>query len=68
MIAWAAEALAASALLMLLVLGGRAVVRRWFGAEVAYLLWALPPLRLLLPTLPSGGEHRRRRSRRRTRG
>jgi bla regulator protein BlaR1 len=54
MIALAVEALVASTALMLLVLALRAPVRRAFGAEMAYLLWLLPVLRLLLPPLPSG--------------
>ncbi|MBW6526046.1 M56 family metallopeptidase [Sphingomonas sp. RHCKR7] len=54
MIAWAMEALLASALLMLAVLALRAPVRRAFGAPVAYALWAIPALRLLLPPLPAG--------------
>ncbi len=49
---WAVEALIASALLMTLVLLARAPVRRAFGPTVAYALWALPVLRLLLPPLP----------------
>ncbi|KQM64919.1 hypothetical protein ASE75_07555 [Sphingomonas sp. Leaf17] len=51
---WAVEALIASALLMALVLLVRAPVRRAFGPAVAYALWALPVLRLLLPPMPSG--------------
>jgi beta-lactamase regulating signal transducer with metallopeptidase domain len=47
-----AEALLASTLLMLLVLGIRRPVARHFGAHAAYALWALPALRLLLPPLP----------------
>ncbi|SEL41442.1 Signal transducer regulating beta-lactamase production, contains metallopeptidase domain [Sphingomonas palmae] len=54
MIALAIEALAASTALMLLVLALRGSVRRAFGAELAYLLWLLPVLRLVLPPLPSG--------------
>lgn len=54
MIALAVEALAASTALMLLVLALRGPVRRAFGAELAYLLWLLPVLRLVLPPLPSG--------------
>jgi beta-lactamase regulating signal transducer with metallopeptidase domain len=53
-IAWAIEALAASTLLMLLVLVVRGPVRRSFGAEVAYALWLLPAMRLFLPPLPLG--------------
>jgi bla regulator protein BlaR1 len=54
MIALAVEALVASTALMLLVLALRGPVRRAFGAELAYLLWLLPVLRLVLPPLPSG--------------
>lgn len=50
---WAIEALAASAVLIALVLLVRGPVRRIFGAPVAYALWALPVLRLLLPPLPA---------------
>lgn len=50
---WAVEALIASALLMALVLALRAPVRRAFGAQAAYALWALPAIRLLLPPLPA---------------
>lgn len=52
MICWIAEALAASAALMLAVLALRGPVRRAFGAELAYALWAIPVLRLLMPPLP----------------
>lgn len=52
MIAWAVEALAASSLLMLLVLVLRGPVRRQFGAQIAYILWVLPVARMLLPPLP----------------
>jgi beta-lactamase regulating signal transducer with metallopeptidase domain len=53
MIALALEALAASTVLMALVLAVRGPARRAFGAELAYALWVLPVLRLLLPPLPS---------------
>ncbi|MDQ2892062.1 MAG: M56 family metallopeptidase, partial [Pseudomonadota bacterium] len=53
LVGWAVEALIASTLLMALVLLLRAFVRRQFGAQIAYALWALPLLRLLLPPLPS---------------
>jgi beta-lactamase regulating signal transducer with metallopeptidase domain len=46
------EALIASALLMVAVLIVRGPVRRAFGPNVAYALWALPALRLVLPPLP----------------
>lgn len=52
MIGWMVEALAASAVLMLAVLALRGPVRRAFGAELAYALWAVPALRLILPPLP----------------
>ena len=51
-VAWGLEALIASTLLMALVMALRASVRRAFGAQIAYALWALPLLRLLLPPLP----------------
>ena len=52
LIPWAIEALIASTLLMLLVLALRGTVRRAFGPDVAYALWLLPVLRLMLPPLP----------------
>ncbi|MDB5709631.1 MAG: hypothetical protein JWL96_1701 [Sphingomonas bacterium] len=52
LIPWAIEALIASTLLMLLVLALRGPVRRAFGPDIAYLLWLLPVLRLMLPPLP----------------
>ncbi len=52
-IAWAIEALVASSLLMAAVLLARGPARRAFGPQVAYALWALPALRLLLPPLPA---------------
>ncbi len=54
LVPWAVEALVASAILIALVLLLRGPVRRSFGAPVAYALWALPVLRLLLPPLPQG--------------
>nr|WP_276046580.1 MULTISPECIES: M56 family metallopeptidase [unclassified Sphingomonas] len=42
----------ASTLLMALVMAIRAPVRRLFGPQLGYVLWALPLLRLLLPPLP----------------
>jgi beta-lactamase regulating signal transducer with metallopeptidase domain len=51
-IAWAIEALLASTLLMAVVLVIRTPVRRQFGPGIAYALWALPVIRLLLPPLP----------------
>ncbi len=49
---WAVEALIASTLLMVAVLLVRTPVRKAFGPQVAYALWALPLLRLLLPPMP----------------
>ncbi|QNA84633.1 peptidase M56 [Sphingomonas sp. So64.6b] len=49
---WALEALIASTILMVAVLALRGPVRRAFGPDVAYALWALPALRLLLPPIP----------------
>ena len=54
MTAWAIEALLASGVLIALVLALRVPVRRAFGPTVAYGLWAIPALRLLLPPLPAG--------------
>ncbi len=54
---WAVEAIIASALLMAVVLLLRIPVRRAFGPQVAYALWALPLLRLLLPPLPAAWQH-----------
>lgn len=53
MIAWIVEALIASTLLMAMVLMVRRPVRRVFGPQIAYALWALPALRLMLPPLPA---------------
>uniref|UniRef100_UPI0008730A1F M56 family metallopeptidase n=1 Tax=Sphingobium phenoxybenzoativorans TaxID=1592790 RepID=UPI0008730A1F len=55
MTGWMVEALAASALLMALVMMLRRPATHLFGAQAAYLLWALPALRMLLPPLPTGG-------------
>lgn len=52
MIAWAIETLVATTALMLLVLAIRHPVRRAFGPNVAYALWLLPVLRMVLPPLP----------------
>lgn len=51
-LSWAIEALIASTVLMVVVLLLRGPVRKAFGAQVAYALWLLPLLRLLLPPLP----------------
>lgn len=52
-VGWLVEALIASTLLMALVLLVRRPVRRAFGPQVGYALWALPVLRLVLPPLPA---------------
>lgn len=52
MISCPVDAIIASTLLMGVVLLIRAPVRRIFGPTVAYALWALPALRMLLPPLP----------------
>jgi bla regulator protein BlaR1 len=49
---WIVQTLIASALLMGLVLALRGIVRRHFGARLAYALWLLPALRMMLPPLP----------------
>ncbi|HWI86065.1 MAG TPA: M56 family metallopeptidase [Sphingomonas sp.] len=56
MIGWAIEALAASTLLMLVVLALRGPIAARFGAHAAYLLWLLPALRMILPRMPEGVE------------
>lgn len=53
-IGWSIETFVASTLLMLLVLAIRGPVRRAFGAHIAYALWLLPVLRMLMPPLPQG--------------
>ncbi|MGN5375053.1 M56 family metallopeptidase [Sphingomonas hankookensis] len=52
MIGWAVETIAATTLLMLLVLSLRGPVARRFGPQAAYALWALPALRMILPPIP----------------
>jgi len=52
MIAWGIESLIATAALLLAVLVIRRPVRRAFGPELAYALWAIPALRMMLPPLP----------------
>lgn len=51
MIAWAFQAALGVSLTMLLVLALRRPVAFFFGAQWAYALWILPPLRLILPPL-----------------
>lgn len=52
MTGWAVPTLVASTLLMLLVLLLRQPVARLFGPRAAYALWALPALRIVMPSLP----------------
>lgn len=49
---WIIETLIASTLLMVLVLAIREQVSRRFGPRIAYALWLLPALRMILPPLP----------------
>lgn len=49
---WLIEALIGATLLMLLVLALRRPVARLWGPQFAYALWALPLLRMMLPSLP----------------
>jgi bla regulator protein blaR1 len=51
---WIAETLVATTLLMMVVLILRPWVTDRFGSRVAYLLWAGPALRMILPPLPAG--------------
>lgn len=52
MIAWIVETFVATTLLMLLILAVRKPVGQYFGPDIAYALWLLPVLRLMLPPLP----------------
>jgi len=52
MTGWMIETLIASSLLMLAVLALRGAAARAFGPRLAYALWVLPALRMLLPPLP----------------
>jgi beta-lactamase regulating signal transducer with metallopeptidase domain len=49
---WLVEALIGASLLMLLVLAVRRSVARLWGAHLAYALWALPALRMVMPAIP----------------
>jgi bla regulator protein blaR1 len=50
---WIIETMVAATLLMVAVLALRAPVARLFGPRAAYLLWAMPALRMILPPLPA---------------
>lgn len=52
MISWAVETLVATTLLTLIVLAVRRPVAKYFGPRIAYALWFLPALRMILPPLP----------------
>lgn len=52
MTGWIVETFVATTLLMLLVLAIRGPVRKAFGAYMAYALWSIPVIRMLLPPLP----------------
>jgi bla regulator protein BlaR1 len=51
MTAWLLDTLVYTGLLIALVLLLRRPAARWFGPQIAYALWALPFLRLLLPPI-----------------
>ncbi|MEH6758462.1 MAG: M56 family metallopeptidase [Parasphingorhabdus sp.] len=51
MINWTIDTMVSMSLLMALVLIIRKPVSNFFGAHIAYLLWALPLARLFMPTL-----------------
>jgi beta-lactamase regulating signal transducer with metallopeptidase domain len=51
MTAWLTDALLYTGLLIALVLLVRRPTARWFGPKLAYALWALPALRLVLPPI-----------------
>lgn len=52
LIVWAEATLLSSTMLMLLVLAVRTPVRRFAGPRLAYALWALPAIRMIIPVLP----------------
>lgn len=52
LLVWAIDTLVVTTLLVLMVIAVRKPVARHFGPEIAYLLWAIPAARLLLPPLP----------------
>lgn len=51
MTSWLLETLAWTAVLIAAVLLLRRPVSRWFGPQIAYALWAIPALRLILPPI-----------------
>lgn len=52
LLVWAIDTLVVTTLLVLLVIAVRKPVARHFGPQIAYLLWAIPAARLILPPLP----------------
>ena len=52
LLVWAIDTLIVTTLLVLLVIAARKPVARHFGPQIAYLLWAIPAARLILPPLP----------------
>lgn len=52
---WLLDSFVAFSVLLLTVLILRRPVARWFGPQVAYMLWALPALRWLMPPLALEG-------------
>ncbi len=54
MTGWLFDTLITTSILMLFVLLIRKPVARMFGPAIAYALWAIPALRMLLPPLPVG--------------
>src|SRR5690606_33250066 len=53
MLRWLLESTCASSAAIVLVLLLRRPLRKVFGANAAYLLWALPPLAVLAASLPA---------------
>lgn len=52
LLVWAIDTLIVTTLLVLLVIAARKPVAKHFGPQIAYLLWAIPAARLVLPPLP----------------
>ena len=61
LLAWALDTFAYTGVLIALVLVARRPVARHFGPQLAYALWLLPLLRLVLPpiTLPASSPRQR---------
>lgn len=52
MMSWTVQTLVSVTVLLALVMAVRQIVAKAFGARLAYMLWALPAIRMVLPTLP----------------